>query len=358
MLSFKLYDRTLSTDTIVESLTGRVSKCVFSSKMPGGFAACEGFVGMPLLEAEEWYNRLNYRLKISEESTTIWEGRIEEAAVESNNLQVGVAFTAYGYYANCRDVPYNTAFNDVASAVIGTVLAANCVQVATTSHLSATSTTINSVAGDDYTDLYPADLFAKLLGMSSGGPWDFAVWQDREAWLTQRSVTSADWYCDSQTLQNFSCRVALSEMYNQAYALYTVAGATTRTNTASSTNYYGLTRQYAVPDLQNTSSTAAEAARDYILTCKARAWPEVPRPIVIGKEIYDIYGAARPAYFVRAGQVIRIRDLFPAASQLAGVSRDRLTTFWISETSYDVDRDELSLTLESPAQSLEARLLA
>ena len=78
--------------------------------------------------------------------------------------------------------------------------------------------------------------------------------------------------------------------------------------------------------------------------------------IVVGAWVYDINGVQYPSSWIKAGEIIRIRDLVPATSMLDSSSTDKLRTFTIAETNYSAEQSANDLTLDSDSPELDAIL--
>ncbi len=361
MIDIKLYDRNLTTPVLIAHLTERIQGMRFGTKIPGGFSMCSFRLNAQWPEIYDWLTqRLGYRLVISDLQDVIWEGRIEDVEFQgASNCQV----TAFGYYSNLGDVPYSVAYADVTSEVIKDVLTANCLQInADQTHIAAMDVGVDSSAGEDWYNLYPQVLFAKLLAVSdtTHAIWDFAIWEDRIPYLVARNVTAVDWYIDLEDTNQFALRNSLNRLWNSCYAIAHTGGVYGVTSTASdadSQTHYGLNRCWAIPDLQDVTAASAEACRDAFLAANKDIWPIFTRPPIIGQWIYDATGTRYSPYRIRAGDVLRIRNLVPATVILDSVTRDAISTFFITETDYDTDRGEMSLLFETKSLNLEAILV-
>jgi hypothetical protein len=353
-MEIHLFDRNLTSPAFVEDLTTKVVGLKFSTKLSGGFGICSFGLRAGIPETWEWLkSRVFYRLVITDRGKTLWEGRVEDI-----ELSFGYAgITAYGYYASLTDKPYKTSYSGYASATIKTVLTANCPQISSDqSHIDDTDISISSSAGSDYLNIYPQELFEKLLAFSdtTKGKWYFAIWEDRIPHLFKRSISSVDWFVSLGDLVRFRLKHRAANLWNSCYA---VRGGswTSEADDTTSQSRYGVTRQYVVPDLGGVSSTAAEAQRDAWLEEHKDIWPEM-EDIVLGGTVYDANGVASPSSWVRAGDVIRIRDLVPATGDLATVARDALRTFHIVETQHSVDSKQTRIVVDTESASLSAVL--
>lgn len=348
MIEVRLYDDNLSSPTFKEDLTYRVEKLKFSTILNGGFDKCSFRLKDSLFNAWEWLSRrMFWRIVISDIEKNLFEGRIQDISVEMGFFDI----TAYGYYANLKDIPYATAYNDVASTIIKAVLTANCSQISSDqTNIDTTDITITSAADSTYLDIYPDQLIEKLLAFSdsSANKYYFAIWEDRVPYLFARSVSSLDWQVDLNNLTSFKLRHSGSQLWNAAYAVYLVAGAITRTadqdDTDSQSKYFE--RKYLVRNLGEVAAATAQAQRDLIVEENKEIYPYLEN-ITLGDQVLNSNGVPYQSYWVRAGEVIRIRDLVPTSVDTGTVTRDALRTYYIIGTEYNADTKENRLILDT-----------
>ncbi len=356
-MEIKLYEKDPTASVLVDNLTPKVQGLKYSTRLSGGFHTCSFRIKADLPEAWDWISSfVFYRLKITDVKKTLWEGRIEDIELSSGHAGA----TAYGYYANLTDVPYNTAYNAVASVVIKAVLTANCAQISSDqSNIDTTDTTITSAADSSYLDIYPNELFEKLLDFSdsTNGKWYFAIWEDRIPYLKKRDATSLNWKVNLGDLARFRLKHRGGDMWNSVYAVYESGGLarTADADDATSQTKFDLTRKYVIPDLGTVAAGAAQNARDGWLEDHKDIFPKLEE-ITLGDTVYDTNGVPYPSSWVRAGEVIRIRDLVPVTSDLDAVARDALRTFFIVETNYDADRRQNRIVVDTESTDLDAIL--
>jgi hypothetical protein len=114
---------------------------------------------------------------------------------------------------------------------------------------------------------------------------------------------------------------------------------------ASSVIRYGLTRRAAL-STNTTSAAQSGVQRDAALADRQQP----PARATIGvNALYDASGGRWPLWAARAGDTITIRSLPPTLS----TDIDRIRSFRISRTEYDVDNDTITIEPEAPLQSLE-----
>lgn len=205
-----------------------------------------------------------------------------------------------------------------------------------------------------YEDAVPTDILTHLaeLGDSQTTPrqWEVGVWENRMLHFRPRGSVAKAWYVD---VTNLGIARTLEDLSNSVYATYKdAAGRTLRTaNSTDSTSIarYGLTRRSNI-SADTTSSTQAGVQRDAQL---ADHKDPLPRATVGFNAIYDAGGARWPLWMVRSGDTVTIRNLPPSIS----TAIDRIRTFRISHTLYNLTTRALEIELEVPPPRL-ATLLA
>jgi len=359
-MEIKLYDRNLSSPILIDEMTNKVQGLRFSTHLHGGFWVCSFRLKADLPKAWEWItDKAFYRLVITDKSDVLWEGRIEDIGLSQGAVEV----TAYGYYANLGDIPYKTAYNDNFDVVVKAVLTANCPQISDDqSNITATGgPAITSAAKESYLDIYPKDIVEKLSQFSDStyhGRWYFAIWEDRVPYLFRRAASSIDWLVTLADFNQFKLKHQGANLWNSCYAAYKSGGTLARTadaDDASSQEKYNLKRQYVIPDLGEVAAATAQSARDYWLEENKELYPSLEN-MALGGTAYDANGQRKSSALVRAGDVIRIRDLVPASVDAGSVQRDRFRTFYIVETEYDMDNAELRIVPDTEKMSLDAIL--
>lgn len=355
MIEIKLYDRNLTSPTFVENITQKVQGLRFTTKLNGGFYLCSFRLMADLPSAWEWITkRVFYRLVITDGPQTLWEGRIEDLGL----TQGAASVVAYGYYSNLSDIPYATAYDDNADVVLKAVLLAAATQINNESetwpHIDATDgPAITSAAATSYRDIYPKQIVEKLLAFyddTNNDKWYFAIWEDRIPYLFARDDSVADWLVNIRDFARFDLRHRGAELWNSCYAIYTSNGDLTRTDTANDTTSqekYGdgttdLIRRKVIPQLGTVVAAAAQSARAGWIAEHKDIWPRLEN-MILGSTVYDINGVPTPSSWIRASDVIRVRDLVPASGALDAVERDALRTYYIVETVFDMDRNEMRI---------------
>lgn len=199
-----------------------------------------------------------------------------------------------------------------------------------------------------YEDEYPADILRRLAGLgdSSDVLYETGVWENRALSFQPRGDTARSWYVDASSLD---VERTLETLRNSAYAVYQEEGGRSLRTAASADSFsvarYGLTRRRGVRT-NTTDATQAGSHRDAAL---ADGRDPAPRAGLVFREIYDAAGIRWPLWVPRAWDRFVIRNLPPTLS----IDIDRIRTFRLAETAYDVQADRLTVMPEQPQPALD-----
>ena len=204
-----------------------------------------------------------------------------------------------------------------------------------------------------YLDMFPGDILRELvlLGDANSPPrqWEVGVFEDRILHLRPRGDAARAWYVDVSSLE---VERTIETLVNSVYAVYTdESGNKLRTSNGEdqdSIDRYGLTRRMFIP-VETSDTTQAETHRDTMLE-DGKDPP--PRSSIIFNQLYDASGGLWPNYSARSGDTITIRNLPPSSSTVI----DRIRTFTILETNYDVDADIIEVIPEAPLPTMDSLL--
>lgn len=234
----------------------------------------------------------------------------------------------------------------IATSVANAVDAVNGTQVGNTTMLVTATTT--DLRDELYEDEYPADIFDRLATLHD---YEWGVYENRNLHFRPRGTGGTRWYVDATAIVRL--QRSLEEVRNSAYSVYRDAsGNIQRTDTDSDTaseTRYGITRRGTV-NVQTTSETEAETHRDVYLSDRA---DRSARAEIHFERAYTVTGDELPLYFIRAGDTITIRNLSPGLS----TDIDRIRTFVVGETSYDMETGSISISPDDPTPEL-TRLVA
>ena len=229
----------------------------------------------------------------------------------------------------------------------------NVVSGVNSSQLSSATSGITSPGRDIvdavYEDQYPDELVTALAatGNSSNAAYEWGVDDQRRVFFRLQGSRATTWYVDIDDLE---LSRSLDGLRNSGYAVYeNTTGDTVRS--AVSTNStsvlrYGLTRRQAI-DVQTTNSTYATGVRDTTIAANVTVQPRASFTV---RAVYNSVGARYPIGYVRANDIMIIRNLPPTASAAV----DTVRTFRISRTVYDPLAGTLQIEPEAPDPTLEA----
>jgi hypothetical protein len=202
-----------------------------------------------------------------------------------------------------------------------------------------------------YEDMAPSDILDRLAayGDSSGQPYEWGVGEGRELYFRPRGSAGRAWAMDAADLE---VTQRLDGLINSTYATYKDAsGRVLRTaaqTNAASISRYGLTRQSA----QDVDTTSSATATTVAATAVAATATPGPTAAVEVRRISTLTGAPARGEWVRAGDTVTIRNLPPTTN----TAIDRIRTFRVAQTKYDLDSDTIEIIPEAPGPDLEFQL--
>lgn len=349
-------DYTLATRTQIFEFTGSVDQLTFSSALNGGFRRLTIAAQVPLEIAWNALARENlrgwhfYHIEVKEENRLIWEGRI--LSVEIDPSGVGpFRLEAVGYWSSTRDQDYVdsegtdwTSGSHTVDDIIKEMLTNNCPDISTDqSNIEDPGLDVGGLQ-DLNTRKYVQEHILGSLPFtdSDGDQWYFAIWDNRIPYFSQRDISSVKWNVDRWMLGPSRLRQDATELRNNVLPVTNGSEGTAAADSDSQTLYP--TRDLQITFAAGTPSGAANAERDRVLT--ERKDPQQSQSFTITSDPIDVgtvagLGAIAPMWRVRAGEVLRIRDLVPPT--VATISLDALTTFFLLEVTYDYVSHRLSV---------------
>jgi hypothetical protein len=200
-------------------------------------------------------------------------------------------------------------------------------------------------------DKRPSDVLDELanFGDTSGRRYEWGVSQGRELYFRPVGSAALAWAIDASDLE---IEQGIDALYNSSYTTYQTADNRTLRTAASvnatSVTRYGLTRQQAV----EADTTSASVAAQIAATATAANAVPVPRATVAVRRFSTLSGAPALAEDARAGDTVTIRNLAPTTVE----SIDRLRTFTIAQTEFNLDTGEVTIIPESPTPALEFQI--
>ena len=282
---------------------------------------------------------------------------------------VGLDLTALGYWSSMRDRlydivtdwkvggPHNT------GKIIRELITQECPDINGTADVELSP---EDVVGIDLTGgtAYPMDIIIDKLAPLAGtgtAVYYFSVYGTRKPVWTPRAVTNIHWLVSLQDLERLNIVQEGMHLRNYVLPIIGTTAGTGSLNAESTANYPR--REITLELGTGAPTTAANNARDAMI--QERRFPSQSESFTIKGQVFSTrtgnltYGVGtameeRPKWWVRAGDVIRIRDLVPHSA--ATGTLDNLRTFYILETVYDAGRDVLEVQPDRPANLLSSIL--
>ena len=372
VLVYDTYDE--STRVLQADLSGSWTRLQFSSVLHGGFKDCSMTIPMRLdqlwtsLRSEErgWHF---YHLEITEDHRTVWEGRIMQTALDIARGTVQLNLLALGYWSSLRDQYYTNASptaNWKASDVIKDMLTNKCPDInSDQGNIDANARDIQDGANDqiDLSEtLYPQQFIVDKLGPiadSDGKEYFAAVWENRLFYWKPKALTQVDWHLDLGAIARG--RLVQDGMHVRNTIIPVTDGTlgTEASDADSQSIYPDRDLKVTVPKGLVDAGGASDDMRDAILA--DRKTPKQSQGFTIDGPLYSSVAAPhlgasagalveRPKWWMRAGEVVRIRDLVPAS--VASPAFDNLRTFWLREVLYNAINDAVTLQPDSPSRGL------
>jgi len=363
-LSVRLY-RKYNDRTLIDISLDAWTSLTYSTAYHGGFKECN--LTIPMNQGNAWLymqreaqpGRHMYHLEIMEGHELRWEGRIMSVGLEwGTAIPHSLALTALGYWNSCYDeivtmVDYSAGVQ-TPDGIIKAMLTAYCPAInADQSNIETAIGNVQTVLPvDNYTLDHIVDSLAPM-GDTSLNTYYFAIWDDRIPYYAARSVDAIDWEVLMGDIGRGRIVQAAQWLRNGATAFDGTNRTASASDSESESLYTGRNKTVLVP--AGTTTAIAENARDrYIEEHK------IPQQessfLVTGDPIqpYRFGPTTGKRSAIRAGQVIKIIDLIPAAT--ASPELDNLRTFFIVETVYDASRDSTTVIPDRPPAQLRVIL--
>jgi hypothetical protein len=366
-LEVRIYDNNLSSPTLLQELTDRVSQLAFTTQLNGGFGQCQFLIGMRVQDAWGWLShegKKGYhfnRVTVHEGQTLVWEGRVASITLQVSNNEQAVRVHAEGYWASCADQYYTATGNTDWTAssghqvhdIIKEMLTEECPDI-NSDQTNIADTTRDLVGLDLTAKAYPQTRINELLRMSDSdnSVWNFAIWDDRKPYLTKRAVTQVDWYVWLEDLQNLKLEQSATELRNAVLPFVGTTEGTTVTNATSLALYPRREVKLTLPTGANANTQADMATME----STERGFPRQSQSFRISGSVYKVAGASGgqlvelPKWRMRAGDVVRIQDLVPLTASTPEL--DDVRTFFIMDTQYDGNADVMRIQPDRKALTM------
>ena len=376
-LSVRVYED-YNTTALEDDLSESWLSMVFSTGLHGGFKEARLSVPMALDAAWQYLNRPGaagrhfHHLEISDGIDVVWEGRIMDIELLVQSGFVGLNLTSFGYWSSMRDQYYDAA--DAGNTdwtaggphtvddIIKEMITKECPDINGTADIEANT---RDVVGIDLTDRgYPMDTIVDKLAPlsdSDNSVWYFSVWEDRKPYWTKRNTDDINWYLSVEDTERLSLNQQGKHLRNVVLPVVGTAEKTSSVDTDSTALYPRREVMLSLPSgiadavANDAGKTALEERKDprqdQGFTVKGHVYNTTPGRLsqAAGAGVEE-----KPKWWVRAGDVARIRDLVSEAA--ASGTLDDLRTFYLVETRYDAGRDVLEVQPDRPNNRLSVLL--
>lgn len=202
---------------------------------------------------------------------------------------------------------------------------------------SIASTAVNLVQ-ESYEDMTPAEILDSL-ALREQLVW--SVEHDRVLRLAPAS-SGRRWSVDAS--ESIALSQSMADAANRVYVQYRDRDSRAKRTTRATADTGRVYRDRTYHD-QTTSQAQAEAIRDALLVDSAQ---NHSRNSIVIRSLYSTSGARVPIWSVRPGDVVTVRDISPTTD----IDADNVRRFIVSETSYNVDTGEMTLTPALPVPTL------
>jgi hypothetical protein len=369
-LEVRIYDNNLTTPTLIEEVTDRLSNLQFSTALNGGFKTCGFKISMSVEEAWNWLSREGkrgyhfYRVTVHDERTLVWEGRIMDIQLQIDASNHALSITSIGYWSACHDQFYTTTGNtDWTSGsghfmheIIAEMLTEECPDISS-DQTNLEEPDVDLVGIDLSAKEYPQRRINDLVKLSSSdhSVWFFAIWDDRVPYLFKRNVTQIDWYVWLDAFTNLRLDQSALALRNSVIPVQGTTLGTAVDNAGSLLLYPRREVKFQLP----TSAPSAPLEDAASMFVSEQGLPRQQQGFEISGKVFRVNAAVGgrleevPKYMIRAGEVIRIQDLVPAS---VSVALDDVRTFYIMETNYNADTDVVTIQPDRRARTLPGML--
>ena len=204
------------------------------------------------------------------------------------------------------------------------------------------------------------DAIAKVVGFGSSGsppePLFFGVWEDGMAHLRKHS-DGQTWWIDVKSIpigqQAISITSSLSGLKTRTAVLYSdEIGSRAITTWNVNQNLYDMFG-YHREGLFSISG-ATEATADQIAEIISGIYnvPDQKLALLVDGHVRSYGGALVPNWRIRAGDIIKLKNLLPVGAVVSDEMIDRLETLYVMETAYDADTGRLTVIPTAQTQAL------
>ncbi|HEU4541764.1 MAG TPA: hypothetical protein VFR23_11620 [Jiangellaceae bacterium] len=201
----------------------------------------------------------------------------------------------------------------------------------------------------------PADIFDDMMTFEPAFRWGAyeygATDLARFEWTTWPSTVRYE--CTAQ--DGIDLPSSAAQLYNRVRVRYVTANGTRktiqRTAAVPELDDEGVVRE-ADLDLGDNAGTLSNAQRAGDEFLAQHASPPAAGTLTIARPIYDLaYGRMVQPWEIKAGELIRIRDVMPRSAALTATGRDGISVFRIASKEYNTDTASARLDLDTQSLS-------
>jgi len=315
----------------------------FSTIIPGGFANCSfRLKGDTLFLMDIFTNAPEQKLQVyGEDSRIAWEGLVLGPSIPRDE---GIEMSGMGYWGTLsRQYYYHDAATTNIKTIIEDILTNKCPDISTDySNIDDPGQTASQYF---YQDEKPSNIIPDLVDQCSAtGMWIAAVWEDQKFYLSARP-TAVAWHCSlSDMVGNSRPERDLDNIFNNISCRYEKRGSPP-TNVLA--DWSGDTTSQGKWGKREVVIPLGEADADASLRVRDMALAELKDPKLTGSfvlsRVLNAEGKEEPLYRVRAGQLIKIRDILPGEPLQDEPDGFRIAL--IRETEYDAENKRLRVSL-------------
>jgi len=375
-LRVRLFDANLSSPTLIEDLTDRLTTFTFTTRIHGGFERAKGTISMSLEEAWQWLSspelpgRFFFRLLVSREQDVIWEGRVMEI-----RLIVG------GFQLRQSAADLRNAITPLVGSTEGTVVTNSdslssyprrelllTLPAGSNANTQADAATLASNERGDPKQSQEFQVgaqgrLAQGIDFTALGYWSSCrdqYYSDDDAGNTDWTTSGAhsldkivkeilteecpDINSDQANIDTISRDLVGIDLSGRKYAQAWIVDLMSVGDSDFGLPYFAIWEDRK-PYLRKRSIATLDWR--VFLRDPSRIWQAISRDA--GGDL-----AEKPMYYVRGGDTIRVDDLVPAS--LLSPALDNQRTFWLRGTSYDAMKDVLTLQPDTPTRGLASIL--
>jgi len=210
------------------------------------------------------------------------------------------------------------------------------------------------------------NVIEKVLSFGSSGetpePLFFGIY-DEEYAILRKMTDGTRWYIDAKSLpsgqQALALSSSLSGLKTRTAVLYSdTVGSRSITPWIINDELYrrfGYHRD-GIYSIAGATDITAEILSEIVAEAYSKPAPTLT--ILVEGFVLDSAGKKQPAWKVRAGDIVKFKNLIPTSTTLDSDTVDNISTLYVQETAYDAETGRLSIVPTNKTTSLLDILLA